>query len=60
MYLYNTLEYTNMDVYSKVLYTYTKIRVHNNLGYNWFGDLYIVKHLILGDLACRNFYNFQI
>ena len=49
-----------MDVYSKVLYTYTKIRVHNNLGYNWFGDLYIVKQLILGDLACRNFYNFQI
>ena len=48
-----------MDVYSKVLYTYTKIRVHINLGDNWFGDLYVVKQLILGNLECHNFHNFS-
>ena len=48
-----------MDVYSKVLYSYTKIRVHVNLGVNWFGDLYVVKQLILGNLECHNFHNFS-
>ena len=40
-------------------YIYTKIRDHINLGDNWFGDLYVVKQLILGNLACHNFHNFS-
>ena len=35
VYVYNTLEYTSILVYSKVLYKYKKIRVHITLEVNW-------------------------